>query len=146
MPGGASWSRLGGAIAQTVCLCGSFRHWAEMLALREALLAGGAPCEWPTPELHRDPATMTGDEARAAILAHLDRIDRAERIFVYDKDGYVGRSVAMDIGYAYARSKPLYALTRIPDPFLQPLVTAVMSVEDFLARVRSGDWPGIHPA
>src|SRR2546426_95473 len=60
----ASWSRLGGAMAQTVCLCGSFRHWAEMLALREALLAGGAPCEWPTPELHRDPATMTGDEAR----------------------------------------------------------------------------------
>ena len=31
---------------------------------------------------------MTGDEARAAILAHLDRIDRAERIFVYDKEGY----------------------------------------------------------
>src|SRR5256885_2308557 len=71
----ASWSRLGGAMAQTVCLCGSFRHWAEML-------------EWPTPDVHRGPVTMTGDEARAAILAHLDRIDRAERIFVYDKEGY----------------------------------------------------------
>src|SRR5438093_2830814 len=65
-------------MAQTVCLCGSFRHWAEML-------------ECPTPELHRDPVTMTGDEARAAILAHLDRIDRAERIFVYDKEGYASR-------------------------------------------------------
>jgi len=52
-------------MAQTVRLCGSFRHWAAML-------------EWPTPELHRGPVTMTGDEARAAILAHLDRIDRAE--------------------------------------------------------------------
>lgn len=65
-------------MAQTVCLCGSFRHWAEML-------------ECPTPELHRDPVTMTGDEARAAILAHLDRIDRAERIFVYDREGYASR-------------------------------------------------------
>ena len=65
-------------MAQTVCLCGSFRHWAEML-------------EWPTPELRRGPVTMTGDEARAAILAHLDRIDRAERIFVYDKEGYASR-------------------------------------------------------
>ena len=34
---------------------------------------------------------MTGDEARAAILAHLDRIDRAERIFIYDKEGYASR-------------------------------------------------------
>ena|SRR5437899_756696 len=73
-----SWSRLGGAMAQTVCLCGSFRQWAEML-------------EWPTPELRRGPVTMTGDEARAAILAHLDRIDRAERIFVYDTEGYASR-------------------------------------------------------
>jgi nucleoside 2-deoxyribosyltransferase len=132
-------------MGQTVCLCGSFRHWAELVAFRDALLASGAACEWPRPELRRDPETMSGAEASVAILSHLDRIDRADRIFVYDKDGYVGRSVAMDIGYAFARRKPLYALTPIPDPFLQPLVTAVVSAEVFLAHVRSGNWPGIHP-
>jgi hypothetical protein len=132
-------------MGQTVCLCGSFRHWAEMASLRDALLAGGASCEWPRPELYRDPATMTEREASAAILAHLDRIDRADRIFVYDKDAYVGRSVAMDIGYAYALRKPIYALAPIPDGFLAPLVTAVVSAEDFLARVRSGEWSGIDP-
>jgi len=48
---------------------------------------------------------MTGDEARAAILAHLDRIDRAERIFVYDREGYASRifsrACARAIGRAY---------------------------------------------
>ena len=61
-------------MAQTVRLCGSFRHWAAML-------------EWPTPELHRGPVTMTGDEAPRA--SGSDRPGGG--IFVYDKEGYASR-------------------------------------------------------
>ena len=123
---------------KTVCMCGSFRHYDEMLALRDALLASGASCEWPTTELRRDPKTMTEEEAKAAILAHLQRMDRADLILIHNKDGYVGNSVVMEIGYGYARRKPLYALMPIEDPSLMGLVTAVKSPEDFIEVARAG--------
>jgi nucleoside 2-deoxyribosyltransferase len=43
----------------------------------------------------------------------------------------------MEIGYAYAQRKPVYMLAPIPDPFLLPLVTAVVSIEDLLPLVRA---------
>ena len=122
---------------KTVCLCGSFRHYDEMLAFRDALLASGASCEGPTPDLRRDPATMTQKEATAAILLHLERMDRVDLILIYNKDGYVGNSVLMEIGYAFARRKPLYAVAPIQDPFLMSLVTSVLGPEEFIGFVRA---------
>jgi len=73
-------------------------------------------------------------------LQALRRDARPPRRSVYNKDGYVGNSVVMEIGYAFARRKPLYALRPIQDPFLMGLVTAVLSPEDFIevARARPG--------
>jgi nucleoside 2-deoxyribosyltransferase len=78
---------------------------------------------------------MTTDEARDAITQHLERIDRAECIFVFNKDGYLGNSVVMEIGYAYAQRKPVYALAPIHDQFVMPLVSAVVRTEELLQVV-----------
>lgn len=91
---------------KTVCICGSFRHYDEMVAFRDALLASGAACEWPTSDGRRSPSTMTAEEARAAILLYLERMDRADLILIYNKDGHLGDSVVMEIGYARARMNP----------------------------------------
>jgi len=120
---------------KSICICGSFRFYEEMVDLRNALQARGIRCEWPLPGPRRAPQTMTADEARDAIMQHLERMDRAEGIFVFNKDGYLGNSVVMEIGYAYARRKPVYVLAPISDPFLMPLVSAVMSIEELLQLV-----------
>jgi hypothetical protein len=78
---------------------------------------------------------MTADEARDAIMRHLARMDRAECIFVFNKDGYLGNSVVMELGYAYAQRKSLYVLAPIHDPFLRPLVSTVVSIEELLQLV-----------
>ena len=80
---------------------------------------------------------MTHEDARAAILHHLELMDRADWILIYNKDGYLGNSVLMEIGYACARRKPLYALAPIQDTFLMSLVTAVVSPEDFMEFARA---------
>jgi nucleoside 2-deoxyribosyltransferase len=120
---------------QSVCLCGSFRFYEEMVQLRNALHARGGFCEWPLPGLRHAPQAMTADEARDAITRHLARIDRAECLFIFNKDSYVGNSVAMEIGYAYARRKPVYVLAPLDDPFLMPLVSAVLSIDELLQLV-----------
>jgi nucleoside 2-deoxyribosyltransferase len=75
------------------------------------------------------------DEARDAIMRHLERLDRAECIFVFNKGGYLGNSVVMEIGYAYAQRKPVYAQAPSHDPFLMPLVNAVVCIEELLQVV-----------
>jgi hypothetical protein len=80
---------------------------------------------------------MTPDEAKEAIMQHLARMDRAELIFMFNKGGYAGNSVIMEIGYGYAQRKPIYVLALIPDPFLMSLVTAVVSLEDLLQLVQA---------
>jgi nucleoside 2-deoxyribosyltransferase len=120
-----------------VCICGSFRFYDEMVGLRNALHARGALCEWPTPSPRRAPHAMTPVEAKEAIMQHLERMDRADLIFMFNKGGYAGNSVIMEIGYAYARRKPVYVLAPIPDPFLMSLVTAVVSIEELLQLVQA---------
>jgi nucleoside 2-deoxyribosyltransferase len=120
---------------KSVCICGSFRFYEEMAQLRNALHARGILCEWPLPGPCREPQAMTADEARDAITRHLERMDRAEIIFVFNKGSYLGNSVVMEIGYAYARRKPVYVLAPIHDPFLMPLVNAIVSIEELLQLV-----------
>jgi nucleoside 2-deoxyribosyltransferase len=122
---------------KSVCICGSFRFYEEMVQLRNMLHARGALCEWPLPGPRRAPQTMTTDEARDAILCHLERMDRAELVFVFNKGGYLGNSVVMEIGYAYAQRKPVYVLAPIHDPFLMPLVSAIVSIEELIQLVHS---------
>ena len=120
---------------KSVCICGSFRFYEEMVDLRHALQARGVLCEWPLPGPRREPQAMTADEARDAIMHHLESMDRAEIIFVFNKDGYVWNSVVMEIGYAYARRKPVYVLAPLHDPFLMPLASAVVSIEELMQLV-----------
>ena len=115
---------------KSVCICGSFRFYEEMVQLRNALQARSVLCEWPLPGPRHAPQAMTADEARDAITQHLERMDRAEYIFIFNKDGYLGNSVVMEIGYAYARRKPVYVLAPIDDLFLMPLVSAVVRIEE----------------
>jgi hypothetical protein len=57
---------------KSVCICGSFRFYEEMVQLRNALQSRGVLCEWPLPGPRLAPQAMTADEARDAIMRHLE--------------------------------------------------------------------------
>ncbi|KKR68322.1 MAG: hypothetical protein UU10_C0027G0015 [Parcubacteria group bacterium GW2011_GWF1_40_6] len=42
---------------------------------------------------------------------HFYKIQMADIVFIYNKDGYAGVSTTLEIGYAVALGKPIYALT-----------------------------------
>lgn len=123
---------------RSVCICGSFRFYDEMVELRQALASRGIACDWPLPGPRQAPSAMTADEALEAITRHLERLDRANVIVVVNPDGQTGASVAMEIGYARAQRKPIYALAPVSDPFLGPLITAVVSTADLMHLVGDG--------
>ena len=53
---------------------------------------------------------------------HLDAIPKADFLYVCDPGGYIGRSVSMEIGYAHALGRPIYALEKPEDAMLAEFV------------------------
>jgi hypothetical protein len=44
------------------------------------------------------------------ILGCLKKIDDADVVYAVNPGGYIGKSVSVDVGYAYARNKSIYAM------------------------------------
>jgi nucleoside 2-deoxyribosyltransferase len=49
-------------------------------------------------------------DIRAIEREHLAAIARADFVYLYDPDGYVGNNTAFEIGYTWAIGKPIFAL------------------------------------
>ena len=69
-------------------------------------------------------------------LEHFDWIRKADACFVYNKDGYVGISVSMEMGFACALGKPIYALEeKTEDPCRDSLIDKIASTPAKLVRL-----------
>lgn len=70
------------------------------------------------------------------IIGCLEKINKADVIYIVNPDGYIGRSVSVDIGYAYAKGKEIYAMHRIDDPPVMNLVKDVLSFQDSIGLLK----------
>lgn len=67
------------------------------------------------------------------ILSCLEKIDEADVVYVVDPEGYVGKSVCLDIGYAYARNKQIFVMHSVDDPPLMKLTDGTLSFEEIVS-------------
>jgi hypothetical protein len=72
------------------------------------------------------------------ILECLGKIDDAVVVYVVNPEGYIGKSVSVDIGYAYARNKPIYVMHSVDDPPVMGLVNAVLSPKSLIEVLKKG--------
>jgi len=107
-----------------VYLCGSFRFVHEIEELEKKLREEGIDCE----------ASKEMDSR--GILGCLEKIDRADVIYVVNPEGYVGRSLCFDLGYAYARNKLIYAMHPIEDPPVMSLIKGVLTFEELISLLK----------
>ena len=69
-------------------------------------------------------------------LEHFNWITKAEVCYVYNKEDYCGVSVAMEMAYATALKKPIFALSsRTGDPCRDALIDKVVPTVDELVRL-----------
>lgn len=69
----------------------------------------------------------------------LEKIDEADVVYVVNPGGYVGKSVCVDIGYAYARDKPIYVLCSVDDPPMMKLIQGILSFEELIELLKRSD-------
>ena len=71
-----------------------------------------------------------------SILKCFDKIDKADIVYVVDPNGYVGNSVSVDMGYAYAKNKPIYASNPTDDSVLMDLINRVLPPKELIGLLR----------
>ena len=96
-------------------VCGSFKFKTEMEVLERKLKEENIEFQ------------MSKEMGSGGILGCLKKIDDADIVYVVDPQGYVGKSVSVDIGYAYAKNKSIYVMHSVDDPPIMKLVNDVLS-------------------
>lgn len=61
------------------------------------------------------------------ILGCLKKVDDAEIVYVVNPQGYIGKSVSFDLGYAYAKNKSIFVMNPVDDPPIMNLTNGVLS-------------------
>jgi hypothetical protein len=112
---------------KTLYVCGSFKFVHEIGNLESKLK--GAKIEY---ELSKKIDSR-------GLLGCLEKIDKADVVYVVNPEGYIGRSVSVDIGYAFARNKPIYVMHPISDQPVMSLIKDVLSFEELINFIKHSD-------
>ena len=100
---------------KSIVICGSRRFKPEMREFAKKLKEFGVVVYEPYLHSGQEEWERLSDDYKKFILIglthdHFYKIQMADVVFVYNKDGYVGNSTTLEIGYAVAVGKPVYAL------------------------------------
>lgn len=119
--------------------CGSFKFYDEMKKLSRKLDFAGVTCilpkfslgkNLPSREIEKIKENRKEDGLRDGEFKRIvkvskwfyDRLRNCDAIIVFDKNGYVGLSVAAEIGAAYALEKPVFFLEMPKDYGIRALL------------------------
>jgi nucleoside 2-deoxyribosyltransferase len=101
---------------KSVVLCGSRRFKPEIIAFSQQLQKLGVVVYAPYLHEGKDEWHNLSDSYKKFVALglthdHFYKIQMADVVFVYNKDGYAGVSTTLEIGHAVALGKPIYALS-----------------------------------
>lgn len=128
----------------TATVSGSFRRAMSAVtdavySLTDAGVRVLSPADPRVVDQFGDFVFVASDQVRAIRLVesrHLAAIEASDFVWLVAPDGYIGQSAAMEIGYAVARSVPIYSADVPTDLTLRQWVTVVSGVSDAMRRQR----------
>ena len=101
---------------KTVAMCGSRRFKPEIREFAKRLKKLGVVVYEPYLHSGQDEWAKLSDDYKKFVALglthdHFYKIQMADVVFIFNKDGYAGNSTTLEIGYAVALGKPIYALS-----------------------------------
>lgn len=128
---------------KSIVVCGSKRYIKEMKAFCKSLEERGVLVFEPS---FSDPPITEQDQIHSEFatskifkgltLEHFDWIRKSEVCFIYNPDEYVGASVTMEMAYACALGKPVFAIKpKTGDPCRDTLIDKVVESPEELAKL-----------
>ncbi|MDQ1639443.1 MAG: hypothetical protein QOF62_2782 [Pyrinomonadaceae bacterium] len=138
----------------SVVISGSFRkHFEEIQAVRAKFEDLGVRVLSPRSATVRDEksgfillTTDETDDPQTLEKRHLEAIREATALYVVNPDGYLGHSMALEIGWATGLEKPVVTQFSFADQAIQALVNDVMSPDEFAQRLIAASPPNVTPS
>lgn len=115
-----------GDAVRRLYVCGSFRFADQMSELETRLREESVEYQ------------MSKEIDNRGILGCLKKIDDADVVYVVNPEGYIGKSVCVDIGYAYARNKLICVMHSIDDPSIMDMIHGTLSFEELVSFLKRG--------
>jgi hypothetical protein len=124
---------------KTVVICGSRRFKTEIRQFEQELRDKGVTVFPPILNMNAGIKDLPEDLKRYAFLGltwhHIEFIRKADVVFIYNKDGYMGNSSTLEMGAAAALGKPIYALEDEKDEACRRvLIDGIVDSADKLAK------------
>lgn len=124
---------------KSVVLCGSRRFKPEIRAFAKDLEKIGVVVYAPYLHEGKDEWTRLSDDykkftALGLTHDHFYKIDMADVVYVYNKDGYAGVSTTLEIGYSVASKKPIYAFHKDDELCRHVLFREIVTSPEDLAK------------
>jgi hypothetical protein len=128
---------------KSVVVCGSKKYHKEIAAFCSELSKLGVLVFEPSfsdPPYGEDTKLqsefVTRKFFKGLTLEHFDWIRKSEVCFIFNEDDYVGASVTMEMAYASALAKPVFALSaETGDPCRNALIDKVVKTPKKLASL-----------
>jgi len=127
---------------KSVVVCGSKRHKIEIAAFCKKLSSLGVLVFEPSiqkPIMETEVIQseyVTNKVFKGLTLEQFDWIRKSEVCFVYNKNNYVGVSVTLEMAYAAALGKPIFALSpKTGDPCRDTLIDKVVKTPKALTSL-----------
>lgn len=105
-------------------VCGSFRFTHEIQELEGKLKEENIQYQ------------MSKRISSRGILGCLEKIGKSDVVYVVNPGGYVGKSICVDIGYAFAKNKPIYVMHSMDDPSVMSLINGIFSFEELITFLK----------
>ena len=102
---------------KSVVICGSRRFKSKIRAFAKRLRKLGVVVYEPYLHSGQEEWAKLSDDYKKFIALglthdHFYKIHMADVVFVFNQDGYAGNSTTLEIGYAVALGKPIYAFSK----------------------------------
>ena len=122
-----------------------------MLEIEKLLIDNGIQCLTPVPHNYRKGSTPSEFTEGWSSLSEIEKLEESQRIqkeyfhkkvdaadavYVVNPGGYVGASVTLEIGYTYAKRKPLYALEPIAEYTVMGLIDSILTPTELIQLVQ----------
>lgn len=124
---------------KTVVICGSRRFKTEIRNFEQELRDKGVTVFPPILNMNAGIRDLPDDLKRYSFLGltwhHIEFIRKADVVFIFNKDGYMGNSATLEMGAAAALGKPIYALEdEKEEECRRVLIDEIISSADKLAE------------
>ncbi|MBW3013945.1 hypothetical protein KY335_01760 [Candidatus Woesearchaeota archaeon] len=74
----------------------------------------------------------TFESEKKALFAAFEKIDDADIVYIFADNGYIGKTVAIEIAYAYAKGKEVVSSEELEELSARTLISKVMSPEELI--------------